>query len=226
MASLPTNTKDIIWVPVAGALAVVILIIAVVFLNMKIQSVRRQIDISKETISLSLGNLARESALKAELERRAHDLDRIRAFVLKKESVGDYISALEAEASRLGLDLSIPAIDEERVVDENGEVIEQSGVLKKVRMKANVSGGTVEMLNFLNAVEYQPYLSGVVGWTLVTGDGAVTTGSRLSSLRAGVLNMPPADRNNNVLPSKPQGRMEMNILLSIFNDDNKAKEKK
>ncbi len=219
--SLSGKFKNIFWASIVEVLAVAIAIGGVVFLDAKIQETRKKIYISKETISQGLSNLSKESALRLELEKRSHDLDRIREFVLKRESVGDYITALEREASRLDVDLHIPSVGEEIIFDSNGNTVEQEGVLKKVRIKINVSGDKIKLLDFLNSVEYQPYLSGVVGWKMITGK---EEGSLPLSLRAGVLNM-PNEGDGKELPGKPTGRVEMDILLSIFNDKGDRGEK-
>jgi hypothetical protein len=212
--------KDIVWAPAVGVVAVFVLVGVIVFLDVRIQEVRRQIFIAKEMINQGLGNLTKESAIRMELEKRSHDIDRIKSFVLKRDSVGDYITVLENEAARRGLDLRIPSVEEEVIIDDNGKVVEPKGDLKQVRMELSVSGGAEELLGFLSAVEYQSYLAGVASWDLVTGNDVAAVGSAPVSLRAGVLAM-PGDREGEVSPSQPQARMGMEILLSIFNDDKK-----
>jgi len=218
MASLGEKIKGLVWARVAGAVTVVVLVVVIVFLNATIQGVRREIYIAKEMINHGLGNLAKQSALRAELEKRSHDLDRISSFVLERESVGDYIGVLEAEASRLGLTLRVPEVSEEQSFDANGQLIEQSGIFEKVRIKVQVTGNPSKLLNFLSAVEHEAYLSGVVGWKMLAESGMVTSGISPTTLRATSLSG-PGGVGEKELVREPQGRMEMDVLLSILNED-------
>lgn len=214
LLSKQTTKRLIIW-RASEVTLVLVLVGVVTVLSLRIQSARRQIAEQYIALEQSLGDMGHMTGLKEGLSYRQHDIDHILAFVLERRALGDVVGALEKSAERLGLSLTVPQVEEEVKLDENGEPIEPTGPMREVRLHLVVSGSPEGTLRWLHAVEYQPYLLTVVGWRFATEEGdKVQPGAG----RAGLTGGAPGSADGAGRAGQRVGTIEAEVIVSILAD--------
>lgn len=97
---------------------------------------------------------ARQVAARAELDKRAFDIERVSGFLVTKDQIGTVVSEIEAAATAAGVEVSVPAVEEKEVLDEAGNIVPPSGPLFEVRLKVVATGRPAALLTFLHAMEH------------------------------------------------------------------------
>lgn len=143
-------------------LVVVFLVSAILFVGSVMQKQRLSIINKQNALEQNLTYAMQQSQQQIKLKEHQPDINRILAFVLNREQIGDFISRLEAEAKTLKANLSIPAITEEQISSQENEETTPLGVFESIRLKVEVRGEPVNLFRFLHRVEHLPYLLKVV----------------------------------------------------------------
>ncbi len=109
---------------------------------------------------------ARTAAVASELAKRQLDVQRIEAFLVRKDQLGDVVSEIEAAGAARGLSVSVPAVEEKPNLDEQGNEQPPSGPLYEVRLKLTARGSAKELLRFLHDLEHMQRLAYFESWRL------------------------------------------------------------
>lgn len=134
----------------------------------------------------------REGALKAEIEKRALDVQRIRAFIVGKEQLAQVVSEIENIGRDVGITVSIPTVEEKEVLDENGNVVPPSGPLLDVRLKIVAIGNPKRLLSFLHTIEHMQRLTYFESWRLDASEA--TARNQATALQRGGEDIPLSER--------------------------------
>lgn len=109
---------------------------------------------------------ARGAVLKSEVAKRQLDVQRIEAFLVQKDQLGDVVSEIEAAGVARGLSVRVPAVEEKPNLDEQGNEQPSSGPLLEVRLKITAAGQAKELLRFLHDIEHMQRLAYFESWRL------------------------------------------------------------
>lgn len=135
---------------------------------------------------------SREGALKTEIEKRALDVQRIKAFIVGKEQLAQVVSEIENVGRGVGVTVSIPTVEEKQVLDENGNIVPASGPLLDVRLKIVAVSNPKRLLSFLHAIEHMQRLTYFESWRLDAGEA--TARNQASALGASAGDVPLSER--------------------------------
>jgi len=184
-------------------LSVVVLIVYGVY---GVQDKRRQLAVAAERLAEGPQTVIRQATLERLVADRKHDVDRISAHVLQRESVGDFVGKLEGEAARFDILVQVPTITEE----ENDDMADP--VLDDITVSLRAEGTAGNLLLFLHAVEHLPFLIDVREFNLDTGGGAGSPGFAIT-----VPDRPEDDDSPPVPPANMTATLR--VSLSINNDE-------
>ncbi len=190
---------------------VVMLIGLIAVLSQQIQSVRRTVLIERLTLESSLKGAVRIGALRAEMAKRQHDIQRIMDMVPGQNNIGDVLSALEREANNQQVSMTVPSLIKVMGADKAGQEISAAGPLQDIKLKVKVEGPPNNVLQFFHAVENLPYLVGVTGFKLGTGQFRGVNSGRLGP----VTNLPEGEEEIEI--EIPKIVMSFDLILSSFN---------
>jgi hypothetical protein len=202
------------------AVLLLVLICLIIWLGLAVQNVRRQIVLAQWQLELQAEGVSRTAALKMAVAEQDTTVKKILAYTPDESEIGDVVAALEGEASRLGLTLKIPLVQEvedaaatESEGDEAEEQGEQTDALRDVRLRIIVAGPPERTLQFFYAIEHLPYLLRVGQWQFTTESKAAVPGRSLPIPGAGpgaaVLD-PGAG-----LQGGTTANLTLNVLLSV-----------
>lgn len=124
----------------------------------KVQALRSQVFTLQHEQSALPETHLKEVGLAAELKKRAFDIERIQSLIVSREELGRVVSALEEQAKAKGIELTVPDVAERSVVDEKGDLVAAEGPLLDVEIKAVGFGSPENLLRWLHAAEYLPFL--------------------------------------------------------------------
>ena len=149
-----------------GIGVIVIMLGVAVLLGQMINDVRGEIAGQYVKLDQSLSNIAFYEELEEEIGERSDDVDRIKLLVIHRDEIGKVVSELEKEAKKYRVELRVPSVEEEVKLNEDGDVVPVTVPWKEVRLSLVVIGLPYDLLSFLHAIEYEPYLMAVVDWRL------------------------------------------------------------
>ncbi|MBI1833601.1 MAG: hypothetical protein HYR90_02125 [Candidatus Andersenbacteria bacterium] len=143
-----------------------------------------------------------ESASRAaDLSRREFDISRIQHLLVPRNQIVDVVSAIEAQAKRHQVEVSIPEIVESE---------EAGGVIQDITVRVSVDGNPENIVDFSHSVEHLPYLLNVERWSLSTRSFAVPQ----SAAQA------PTSRTTEVTAITGHAEIEIIVVVSNTSDEN------
>lgn len=152
---------NLAWV--VGELVLVAALIALAtWLSYLIQDRRRQIVTVQAQVDRQLAGAGETAALKTIVDERRADVDSLLSYIPPEDDIGGVVAVLEGEATKRGLTLQIPVVEE--VTDEAEQGNGGAGELKDVRLSVVVTGPPRQALQFFHAAEHLPYLTAVSNW--------------------------------------------------------------
>ncbi len=127
----------------------------------------------------------------------------VQDIVIARDDLVKVVTAIEGEAARASVAVTIPLVAEQKKVDENGVPIANSGSTFDVRLQISATGDPVKLLQFAQAVEHLPYLL-----TLSTFKMQTTTANQNSL----VANSP--DKTAPVTAAS--GQLEADLIITVM----------
>lgn len=186
-----------------------LLVFVNILLSNQIESVRRDVAIESLTLEANLEKAVDQGVLQAELDRRSHDIERLRVMIPDQDGIGDVIGAMERGAQSRGLAIQIPKIESKEAVIKPGQPVKPQAGLQEVKITVVVDGGEKEVIGFWHEIENMSYLTGVIGFDLQ----AERTRSSSSSSPVNPTAQAPSV-GATVIPPK-EARLMLEVLLSI-----------
>lgn len=122
---------------------------------------------------------ARTAAVENELAKRALDIERVRAFLVTREQIGDVVGEIESIARQYSVNVVVPEIEEVQKFDESGNPVEPSGPVRDVRLNLVATGHPKQLVQFLHAVEHMSRILYLEAWRL---DADLAAAARSSSV--------------------------------------------
>jgi len=209
-----TTLKSIVRKRIGQGLLIVFLVGISVWLVYTVRLTRAEVRQQGEVLERLPEEESRRVMLRGELERRRHDIERIKALVARRDQVGEVVNRIKAEGLARDIDVRVVQVVE-NVEDEEGS----TGPFKDVRLKIVGFGDPENLLDFLHASEHLPYLVSVFDWRVSTelanlqelGVAGVPQVAAPSGLRA--------ERPSGPIDEAPKAQMEMVLVLSIINEE-------
>lgn len=158
----------VVW-RVGQLLGVGALVGAVVYIAPLLEQVRLELFKQQRATETVLQTRVQAAALKTELDKRAHDLERVGALFLPRENFDDLISTLEGQALRYRVSMHVPRIIEAADEQKAEAKLHSGRAIEDVRVQVVASGSAEDLLRFLYAVDHLPYLLTVSTWELTVG---------------------------------------------------------
>lgn len=198
-----------LWMPLLRRVAVVVALGALTWWGWSYTAAQRAALIALEQrLELLPAEQAQQAAAEEGLEKHQSSFQRLQTFVVAAESIPQFIAALETEAKKRGVTVQVADVREEEFKDDEGNVVQPTGPLRDIRLKAVAVGEPVQLVDFLRAVENVPYLGRVVDWRL----NAVATGG------AGTITATIPTGSPSSAATPRGGEMNLTFLLSIRNE--------
>lgn len=188
-----------------------------VFLSQLISDVRGQIAEQHVKLDQSMSNVSFDVVLEEEVSKWSDDLDRIKMLVIYRDEIGQIVGELEREAKKHKVELRVPSVKEEKKINEEGEIIEASGLWREVRLSLVVIGAPENLSRFLHAIEHKPYLMAVVSWRLEV-QAPIISRSVAALMPSRVVSGAPEGQEVSV---KSNSSMKVDVVLTTL--DNKIK---
>jgi len=174
---IPAQKKWMVFTTKLGV--VVILIGACVWAWQQVYNEKIAMYQAQKAVNELPEQISGQAALKSDLERHEHDINRFRAFTPTRDGISEFVSRLEEESKKHSLTLSVTDITEGQKLDDQGLPIPISGPLNEVRMTGTAYGQPQELISFLFTLEHMPYLVRVIDWHLQ----AISTGGTTAAAR-------------------------------------------
>lgn len=106
------------------------------------------------------------TAWRGELAARQVDIDRIRAALITRDDIGQVVSTIEAEASRRGVTVQIPAVEEKVTLDESGKPVNPTAPLQEIRLELVGSGTPEALTQLLYSIEHVSPVAYLESWSV------------------------------------------------------------
>jgi len=185
--------------------------VVMVWLSGRIQEVRRSLITVQLELEDSLSNAVKLVELRGEVQDRQAETDEILSLLPDRSSVGDVVSAIEAEARHHHVSLTIPTVGDAKQAGE--DEVKEEPQFKTVTLQVVAIGRVLDTLNFFHAVEHLPYVLQVESWHLSTDTIKAVPGTAATG--------PPGAGSEGSQPEQEAGaNLTMQINLKI-NDGSK-----
>ncbi len=215
-----TIKQLIIW-RVVEAVLILALLGVVLGLHSFIQDKRRAAASLRSALEQSLASASRLTELEEKLADRRHDINRILAFVPRRDDLSSVIGRLEKSAADFNVRLTIPDVEEEIKKDEKGNIIKPSGPLREVRMHLVAAGDPENTLRWLHYLEYQPYLVQVADWQFTVRESVKRPlGAGLPAPPGG----PPGSSEKDSQQPQKTGHLSAQAVISILAEEGDGQE--
>lgn len=194
---------------VLEVVAILLLAAALWWLAGMVGDVRRELARRHATLARVPQRVAALAGAQATLEARTHDIERLEAFTVSRQGLGQVIAAMEEAAGRRQVDLEVTRVQEVTVEGPAGEeVASLEGPLADVRLAVVAIGKPEQLLQFIHELEHLPYLLTIPSWLLTAQAGPAAQGEAGSAPVGGVVSGP-------IAPPLEAGRLEAELILSI-----------
>lgn len=159
-----------------GELLLVVGLVAIIaWLTGQIQDMRRDLIQTQLSLEGSLDNAVKLVELRAQVKSQEKEIGAIRSLVPDRNSIGEVVSAIEAEARHHDVSLTIPTVGAVKVEAE--EETDRVAQFKTVNLQVVAIGSVSNDMNFFHAVEHLPYILQVTSWNLTKKVVRVVPGS-------------------------------------------------
>ena len=207
------SLKKVIWQRLGEAVLLVLLVAGMVWLWGDVRRLRDEVGAARQTFIELPQKVQQQDVLAKELHDRQHDIDRIEAFVVERDQIAEVVNTLESVARTHQVNVRIADIEEEKLVDSQGNTLESSGPISDVRITLVAFGDPAQLTSFLHAVEYMPYLLSIPEWRI--------NGTSVSLPQGTLSQVPSQEPPGSSTPSVAAriGQLDASILLSIRNEE-------
>jgi len=154
----------------------------------------------------------RQVEIKAEFDKRQHDLERIKSLLIERESITEFIDTIEAQARQADVEVRIPDIKEDIKYDAERNPVPATGPVLDIRLSMQAQGHPLQLLQFLHAVEHLPYALTIASFDLKS----------LSSPTVSYFSAPVPEEPNpspDAAPAEAVGELDATIILTVTNTD-------
>lgn len=153
---------------IGEALLAIIIIVGIWYFWRFIQTERVNLQQKRQLLEKGPNQQVTQQQLKETLQKHDHDLQRVKALLLPKESIGDFVSVLEQKGKLSQVQLEVPLIAEDQKFDENHQPIPQTGPYVDVRLEVVAAGDPPQLVQLMHRIENLPYIVRVLSWDIHT----------------------------------------------------------
>jgi len=125
---------------------------------------------------------ARYASVRAEINKRQPDIDRVKSFLVSRDTVGEIVAEIESTGAAYRIEVSVPQVEEKQLLDDNGNPVEATGPLYDVGLKVVATGKPKDLLAFLHSIENMQRLVYLNSWRLDASEKAAQNQQALSPL--------------------------------------------
>jgi hypothetical protein len=186
--------------------ALVVLTTGIWYVNGLVREKKVQVFLSEQQLDQKSELSNQALAIKQEIKKQTADLDQIASLTPPNDQLNVFIAQIGDEARRQGIDLTVPVVEEDVVINESGQRTEASGPIVNVKLKLVGTGSPAALVQFLHVMETEPYLIVIQGWHITSDTNIITT--------AGSLNAPLAP---NEVGKQVNGSLDANMIISVAN---------
>lgn len=152
------------WIVRGGVLS--ILAVGLFFGHKYVLSLRDERALATNELEAAPERLLESARQRADLSRREVDIGRVERLLVPRSEVVAIVARIEQEATARGLTIAVPAIEEIRTVNAQGEEVESAGPARDVRLEISVDGPPEQIVAFVHSIEHLPYLLHLESWRL------------------------------------------------------------
>lgn len=197
----------VIWL--IKGLVLSVIIITMVFLRSMLQTLRVDLYRANAELELRPQIESQAVALKMDLEKNDDAIKKVQALIPSKDELNVFIEQLSGSAQDLGVNLTVPTVEEKTTLDARGLPVTAQGPLADIHMQLVGSGDADALVQFLHVLETAPFVVTVESFHLE----AVSTRTVPGSFMA-----PQAQPTNQPAPVKVQkGYLEVNVTIAVKN---------
>lgn len=151
---------------IAGVLIISAALFATGWAGQMLGGARRSLADQEQQVLQVPETQARGAHLRSEVEKRQLDIQRIEAFLVDKDQLGEVVGEIESAGAARGLSVRVPAVEEKPRLDEQGNEAPPSGPLYEVRLKITATGSAGQLTQFLHDLEHMQRLAYFESWRL------------------------------------------------------------
>lgn len=202
------NQLRTVWLIRAGeSLLALILIVGISYGVGLLKAERAAVLAAQQQLEQAPELLTQDRDAQKDLEKHGHDIARIRTLFVQREAVDVFLSVIEAEGKKHGVDVLITDIQEEEKFGKDKKLIPQQGPYIDVSVTIKAAGDPIQLLEYLHTLEYLPYVLRLATWSLGSGTIFLPPGLAISAPRT-------VSEDSEV--ATPQGLLETKLVLTIF----------
>lgn len=114
----------------------------------------------------------RQTATQAEIAKRQFDIDRISAFVVPEQQLGNVVETLEKAGQDRAVRLELPTVEKKDSLDEAGNIVPTAGPIREVRLKLVGTGNPKNLLALVHDIEHMQLLTYFESWRIDASEQA------------------------------------------------------
>lgn len=203
--------KRLIITRMVGLVIVLCLTGAVVAAGQLVQGIRNRLIEKQIKLEESLDSAVHRAVVADALVQYNQEIISVSAMVPRQDEVGQVVEAIDNEARRFDVTVLVLKIHEEPEYDENGVVVQQTGLTRLIRMKIEGTGEPLALINFMHGMENLPFLLNPVSLSLDSEAG----GARAAEP---VARAPIMERSTEQIAKPPAASalLKMDLLLTAM----------